>query len=111
LLHDRLREQERTGKVNSLELFPGAHVDKPQPGLSIEPGFQVRGRNQERFIFLMAGLNLVNYFLGVEVAISSAEVREGLLWAKRTTAAAADMVLAEERPLGARITIEDLSHG
>ena len=63
---------------------------------------QILGFEEQLGILLVAGLEVVDDFLDVELVVALAQCLEGFFRLKGATAAAADVVTAKERALGAR---------
>lgn len=111
LLHDGLGKKERTVNVDGLEFLAGTDIDKLHGGVLLDEGGEVGGRDENFFILLVAGSDVGEDFVDVQVAVAGADLGEGFGGLETATAAAANVIAAEQGALGAGEFFQNGAHG
>ena len=113
-VHQLLREQARAFDVDGLVLLAGADVQQTDGSLLVvlEGVIKLARGDLHRAVLLATRVEVIQDFAHVaHLLVALADLREGFVLGKAATRAAADVILAEQRPPRAGINGEDLAHG
>ena len=111
LLHHGLGEQNGAIDVDGLEFLAGTDIHELHGGVLLDERGEVGGPDEDFFILLVTGGDVGEDFVYIQVAIAGTDLGEGFGGLETATAAAANVIAAEQGALGAGEFFQDGAHG
>ena len=111
LLHNSLGEKDRTINVDGFEFLAGTDVDELRGGILFDEGGKLGGRDQDFLVLFVAGGDVGEDFIDIQIAVAGADLGEGFGGLETATAAAANMITAEKGALRAGEFFQNGAHG
>src|SRR5437870_951511 len=96
--------------MDSLEFLARTDIYQSNRFVLLEPSRQVSWLDENACVLLVAGSDVLQNLLRIQARIALANLLQRFVRLKAAMAAAADVIAAKKRPLGARIGVQHRAH-